>query len=56
MVHGQDEAAADIAKAGFAAVRDLDEERAALYSDIVLTSLGAARRVDRACGECEGCC
>jgi hypothetical protein len=44
MVHGRGEAAGDIARATFAAVRGLDEERAALYNDVVLTSLRAAAR------------
>ena len=45
MVHGRGEAAEDVAKAAFAAVRGLvDEERAALYNDIALTSLRAAAR------------
>jgi len=44
MVHGRGDAAEDIARATFAAVRDLDDDRAALYNDIALTSLRAAAR------------
>lgn len=45
MVHGRGDAADDIARAAFAAVRGLDEERAALYNDIALTSLRTAARI-----------
>jgi hypothetical protein len=44
MVHGRGAAADDIAKAAFAGMRDLDEERAALYSEIAIHSLRAAAR------------
>jgi hypothetical protein len=44
MIHGRGAAAEDIARATFAAMRDLDEERAALYNDIALVSLRAAAR------------
>lgn len=44
MIHGRGAAAEDIARATFAAMRDLDEERAALYDDIALGSLRAAAR------------
>jgi hypothetical protein len=44
MVHGRGDLAGDIARAAFAAVRNLDEERAALYNDVVLMSLRAAAR------------
>jgi hypothetical protein len=44
MVHGQGEAAADIARAASAAMRGLDDERGRLYNDVALTSLRAAAR------------
>jgi hypothetical protein len=44
MIHGRGAAAVDIARATFAATRDLDDERAALYNDVALTSLRAAAR------------
>jgi len=44
MIHGRGDAAEDIARATFAAMRDLDAERVALYNDIALTSLRAAAR------------
>jgi hypothetical protein len=44
MIHGRGAAAEDIARATFAAVRDLDDERAALYNDIALTSPRAEAR------------
>jgi hypothetical protein len=44
MVHGRSEAGESIAKAAIAAVRDLDEERSTLYTDVVLASLHAAAR------------
>jgi hypothetical protein len=44
VVHGRSEAAEDVAKAAFAAVRGLDEERAVIYTDVVLASVHAAAR------------
>jgi len=44
MMHGHGDAAIDIGKAVFAAVRDLDEDRAALYTDVVFRVVHAAAR------------
>jgi hypothetical protein len=44
MMHGNSDAAEDIASAAFAAVRDLDDERARLYTDVIFISLHAAAR------------
>ncbi|WP_437296226.1 hypothetical protein [Sorangium sp. So ce426] len=44
MAHGQSEAAVAIGEAFFAAAPGLDEERRAVYGDLVLSSLNAAAR------------
>jgi hypothetical protein len=44
MAHGQSEAAEAIGEAFFAAAAGLDEERRAVYGDLVLSSLNAAAR------------
>lgn len=44
MIHGESEAGEDLARAAFEAVRDLDEERATLYTDVVLKSLHVAAK------------
>jgi len=45
MVHGRSESALDVGKAALAVVRTLDDDRAALYTDMVLFSMRAAARV-----------
>ncbi|WP_438033901.1 hypothetical protein [Sorangium sp. So ce204] len=44
MAHGQSEAAEAIGEAFFAAAAGLDEERRAVYGDLMLSSLNAAAR------------
>ena len=45
VVHGRSEAALDVGKAALAVVRTLDDDKAALYTDMVLFSMRAAARV-----------
>jgi len=45
MVHGRSEAALEVGKAALAVVRTLDDDKAALYTDMVLFSMRAAARV-----------
>jgi len=44
MVHGRGEAAEDVGRAALAVVRTLDDDKAALYTDMVLFSMRAAAR------------
>ena len=44
-VHGRSDAALEVGKAALAVVRTLDDDKAALYTDMVLFSMRAAARV-----------
>jgi hypothetical protein len=44
LAHGRGKSSGDVARAAFAAVRPLDDERGRVYTDVVMASLGAVGR------------